>query len=238
MPRHRIVEATQNVSVDNLPVFYKYRFTYPDGDTQENQIMIANQLFSEIQSLYSMDGRMTMGIEHYTKGMVAAKPHVHIHFVSKVASDSIRHHLRDKFEMIGRVQSCKAEVLVDEDKFWRYPLKQQKSETRIYRKQIGFTDEVFHNMIDVAYACWKQSAEVAIRREEARVERTSRDRLYTYLRAEGVDTVRSAMIAACQYYIQFPDETFNHMVVKGYVQMYCMRAGIVAVEDFVDEYMM
>lgn len=233
MPRRRLNPNDSAVSADNLPVFYKYRFTYADNYDRNQQVSLANSIAAEIRALYcNHDNRLVMGIEHYTKGMVSAKPHVHIHFVSKHASDTIRHHLRTKFEMVGRVQVCKAEVLVDEDKFWRYPLKQQKGETKVYYRTFGF-EEREQNMIDVAYACWKQSAEVAIRQEEARQERSSKERLWAYLDTQEYVDIRDSYIKAYEYYAHH-EMQFNPQMVRGYVLMYLMKNGIVSAAYLVD----
>lgn len=235
MPRREQLNVDDSIiSADRLPVFYKYRFTYPDDTDKPTQIAKANQLAAEIRARYcNHDDRMTVGVEHYTKGMVPAKPHCHIHFVSKASADTIRSHLRTKFEIIGRAQCCKAETLVVEDKFWRYPLKQQSGASSVYSRAYGFTDEEVKNMTDVAYACWRQAAEIAVRKEEARQERSSKDRLWSYLDTQSLDGVRDAMIKAYIYYADHED-SFNTTTVRGYVLMYLMKRGIVSAESLVD----
>lgn len=230
-------ESIVNVATDNLPTFYKYRHTFAANLTLDEQRQLANLIYLHILEHYSHDGRVVMGIEHYTKGMVSTKPHVHIHFVSRCVAKNMRDAIAAKFDFKGRCQSCKAEVLVDEFKFWRYPLKQQKGETKRFSRANGFSDEEISRYRDVAYDCWKQSAEVFIRKEEAKLERTSRDRLYAYLDKLEIDGLRDAMIKAFRYYAENEDN-FNITTVKGYVHIYVMKKGIISVEDLVDKYAM
>lgn len=230
-----IEESIVNVAVDNLPAYFKYRYTFVSNVPVEEQRRIANLIFLHILEHYSHDGRVVMGVEHYTKGMVPTKPHVHIHFVSKCAAKNMRDVIGRKFDFKGRCQTCKAEVLVDEFKFWRYPLKQQKSNTKVFSRSNGFSEEEITRLRDVAYECWKQSAEVFIRKEEAKLERTSRDRLFAYLDGVQISDLRDAMIKAFRYYAEHEDN-FNITTVKGYVHIYVMKKGIISVEEMVDKY--
>lgn len=217
---------------DNLPTYYKYRYTYDLSASLQTQITLANQFLAEIRH-YMLLPKYTLGIEHYTKGMQPCKPHLHIHFVSKHSSKNIREQLRTKFGLIGRVQSCKAEVNVDEFKFWRYPLKQQSGESKRFFRTEGFSKEDEKHYLDVAYACWKQAAEVSISKQQRKEERSSKDRLFTYLDETFEDsaTLRDYRIAAYRYYVEHED-TFSPSSIRGYVYMYVLRRGIISYEDF------
>lgn len=222
---------------DNLVCYYKYRYTFADTeDTLEIQRCKANQILAELTG-YMYEPKYTLGIECYTKGMQPTKPHLHIHFLSKHPRKNIREQLRSKLNMVGRnIQSIKPEVLVDEMKFWRYPLKQQKGETKRYYRVLGFTNEEQAHLIDVAYSCWKQSAEVEVNKQIRREERTGKDRLFSYLDANVYTeemTLRDCRIESYRYYIEHED-TFAQPTVKGYAYMYAVSRKIISVEEFDD----
>lgn len=232
-----ILEASNNLAKDNLVVYYKYRYTFDKEETDiTSQKLKAQRLCQVIRDNFLADPRLTMGIEHYTKGMVTTKPHVHIHFLSRHKSDTIRKHLARYFDMIGRVQSCKAEVLVSEDKFFRYPLKQQKGDTFKYFKCFGFESEKQTEMVNVAYECWKQAAEIAVGKLEKKIERSSKDRLFDYLDSLHFDSVseKQICIAAYQYYVE-NEPNFSYSVVDGYVHMWMLQNKYVSYSEFYDK---
>lgn len=218
---------------DNLVCYYKYRYTFASETTKSDQITKANQIVAELRK-YMVEDKYTMGIEYYTKGMAATKPHMHVHFLSKTARATIREQLRTKFDIIGRnVQSIKPEVLVDVEKFWRYPLKQQKGESKQYSRTIGFTDEEIKHMIDVAYSCWKQAAEVAIAKQIKKEERSGKERLFAYLDTKTLSTLRECRIESYKYYAGY-EESFSANTIIGYATVYALTKGIISYEDFDD----
>lgn len=228
-------KATKQLVEDNLPVFYKYRYTFSDDwkDDLKSQILRVKRIAEHIKSHWMYGDKMTVGLEHFTKGMLVTKPHVHIHFMSKHSSDTIRKGLAYSFELIGRCQSCKAEVLVDELKYWRYPLKQQSGETKRFCQVFGFSNE--KEMIDVAYACWKQSAEVYVAKAEKKLERTSKDRLFVYLDTQQLSLEHDIVMAAYKYYVEYEDN-FCVKTVNGYVHIYLLQKGILSYSDFKDRF--
>lgn len=230
-----IHEIASGLSQDNLPVFYKYRYTYPEGMSLTDQIDIAGRLVDYIRKHYMLGAKFTLGIEHYTKGMMVAKPHVHIHFQSKTPSKTIRDSMAKAFGMRGKCQSCKAEVLVDEDKFWRYPLKQQKSETERHWSGGVFTPADLDKMREVAYACWKQAAQVLLHQKERKEERTSRDRLYNYLdemhSRVPMTSLEKTRMHAYMYYAEHED-MLNVSTVDGYVNVWLLKNRVIGITEF------
>lgn len=227
-----VTEASVNLAHDNLPVFYKYRYTFPDDfDIHERKTRF-QLIFNYIKDHYALSDRLVGGMEEYTKGMVTTKPHIHIHFVSKHKSDTIRKGLMREFDMIGRCQCCKAEILVDEQKFWRYPLKQQSGETKRGVLFSGYSPEYIKSQIDIAYACWKQSAEIAVGKVEKKLERTSKDRLFAYL--DSNLTFKSIKETCCLSYMYFAEheESVCVRTIDGYVNQYCLLKKYISVTDF------
>lgn len=221
-----ITEMNDNLDdTRDLPVYYKYRYTFDKDTDVEAQKKRATEMIKVIKERYMCSPLYTAGIEHYTKGMVSCKPHLHIHFISKKSSNTIRKGLALEFNLIGRCQACKAEVIVDEDKFFRYPLKQQKNNTYI-KCWSSFPKEESQMMIDVAYACWIQAAEIAVGKLEKKVERTSEDRLFLrldkYFELEDPKDYNSILKFALMYYAEH-EPCFNYTTIVGYVDKYLIK---------------
>lgn len=236
-----IAEANANLTEGNLPAYYKYRYTFSKIEQDlEEQKNILRYFVNFIKSHYLLGDRIVGGIEHYTKGMVKTKPHIHIHFMSKSKSDTIRKGLMREYNLVGRCQSCKAEVIVDETKFWRYALKQQAGDTMRGMLVSGFSKEEAKSMIDVAYACWKQSAEIAVGKVEKKLERSSKDRLFSYL--DNLDDISGLIqkakhsfveirCAAYEYYVEH-EESFCAKTIDGYVDMYLLKGGHLSYKEY------
>lgn len=232
----QIIEATENLSLTKLPVYYKYRYTFKkEEDTIDDQKRVMKYFVTFIKQNYLLGEKLIAGIEHFTKGMISTKPHIHIHFISRHSSDTIRKGIMRRFELIGRVQCCKAEVLVDEGKFWRYPLKQQQGDTKRGHLAYGFSQEEVIQMRDVAYECWKQAAEISVGKMERKLEKTSRDRLFAYLDQQQELTERICARLAYEYYVEHEDN-FNYNTVNGYIHIYLLKNKIVTYEQFLDTY--
>lgn len=233
-----IEEANENISKTQPLLHMKYRYTFPDNkdwtDLQDRINRFRN-IFQYIKSHYANTSQMTGGLEEYTKGMRLTKPHIHIHFMSKSTGGAITKALAREFDMIGRCQSCKAEIIVDDNKFWRYPLKQQKNDTKKHLLVIGFSQEEVKNMLDVAYDCWIQAAQVAVGKLEKKIERTSKDRLFQYF-----DTLpfvykskKQSYILAYEYFTEHED-TVCVKTIDGYVNLYLLKYKHLTYEEFYD----
>lgn len=227
--------ATDMISETNLPVYYKYRYTFGKTEQElEYQKMKLKDIIKFICDHYLLGEKIVAGIEHYTKGMLPSKAHCHIHFMSKKSSDTIRKGLAREFSMVGRCQSCKAEVLVDNPKFWRYPLKQQKNETLKNIQFKGFDKEEIIQMRDVAYDCWKASAEVLVGKLEKKLERTSKDRLFVYLDTQECSKdIRSMCCMAYQYFAENED-TVCIRTIDGYVNAYMLTKKLITPQQMYD----
>lgn len=229
-----ILEAiTEKLSEKNLPVYYKYRYTF-DKDEQElsDQQQKTYALVRFIKQHYLVGDKIIAGVEHYTKGMLATKPHVHIHFISRHSSDTIRKGIARHFEMIGRCQCCKAEVIVDEGKFWRYPLKQQKGQTAVYKLAYGITTTELDLLVDIANACWIQSAEVLVGKIEKKLERSAKERLYVYLDEQNLafKSIKQFCIKAYEYFAEHED-TLCIKTIDSYVNIYLLQKKYITAEE-------
>lgn len=230
-----ILAMSENLSEGNLPVYYKYRYTFKPKTELNEQIEFGKRILKYIKNQFALGDKITAGIEHYTKGMLQTKPHIHIHFMSRTKGDTIRKALTRQWpeEYIGRCQSCKAEVLVDESKFWRYPLKQQMNDSKVFGVVMGFDDSEKQIMVETAYACWKQSAEILIGKLEKKEEKSSRERLFSYLdlNRESLNTLAKVHIEAYKYFVE-NENILNVPTVDGYINIWLLKNQIISYTDF------
>lgn len=227
----------KELSMFTVPVYYKYRYTFPVGDSLDCQKATVNHIIRAMKEQdYIIDGKFVAAIEHYSVGMSSAKPHVHIHFTSRAKSDTIRKQLARQFEMIGRVQCCKAEVNVDESKFWRYPLKQQQGSSKIFTIYGGFEKQEIIRMCDIAYEMWKVSAEVSVaKREKVEETNTLKDRLFIYLDTLLPKTRYDVISAALMYYVEKENHPVNNQTIDGYVNLYMLQKKMVSYDTYIKQ---
>lgn len=225
------------LSLFTIPVYYKYRFTFQPDDSLDYQKAQVRNIIQEMKKQdYILDNKYTASIEHYSVGMSSAKPHTHIHFMSRAKSGTIRKQLAREFNMIGRVQCCKAEVNVDEAKFWRYPLKQQQGPSKVYILYEGFEKQEIIRMCDIAYEMWKVAAEVSVAKKE-RVEETNtlKDRLFIYLDTLTLITRYDVIAAALMYYVEKENHPVNNQTIDGYVNLYMLTKKMVSYETYIKQ---
>ena len=227
----------KELSLFSLPVYYKYRFTFqPDDSIDYQKAQVRNIINGMKKQDYILDNKYIASIEHYSVGMSSAKPHTHIHFMSRAKSDTIRKQLAREFEMIGRVQCCKAEINVDEAKFWRYPLKQQQGPSKVYTLYEGFTKEEITRMCDIAYEMWKVSAEVSCaKREKVEENNTLKDRLFIYLDTLSPKTRYDVISAALMYYVEKENHPVNNQTIDGYVNLYMLQKKMVSYDTYIKQ---
>jgi len=227
----------RELSMHTIPVYYKYRFTFQPDDAIDYQKAQVRNIISVMKKQgYILDNKYIASIEHYSVGMSSAKPHTHIHFMSRAKSDTIRKQLAREFKMVGRVQCCKAEVNVDEPKFWRYPLKQQQGPSKIYTLFEGFEKEEINRMCDIAYEMWKVSAEVSVaKREKVEENNTLKDRLFIYLDTLSVKTRYDVISAALMYYVEKENHPVNNQTIDGYVNLYMLQKKMISYDIYIKQ---
>lgn len=180
---------------------------------------------------------MTASIEHFTKGKLQTKPHIHIHFISKRPSNTIRKGIANHFEFIGRCQCCKPEPIVEITKFFKYPLKQQKNDTKVAYHST-FHEEETKQMIDSAYDVWLTSGEVLVNKLEKKIERTSEDRLFNALDLQYSNTnppssYHEVLSTAILYYANY-EQSFNYTTIVGYVDKYLISRKIISTTKYLN----
>jgi len=224
----------EKTSLSQCDIYYKFRYTFnqfSDSRTDNVPTSLGEQkrhlgyLISNLKKFIIGD-KFIAGIEHFKSGMEDAKPHVHIHFVSRTKKDTIVKSLkRNSGECLfqgNRQYSLGIEVNVNEDKFFRYPLKQQKGDT--YKcVQYGnyFTKEKVIEMALEAHAVWITACEINVKKKEKKEDNDQlSDRLFNYLNKQILDTDLSIKINIQKFYIDEEKKPFNKATALGYFYNY------------------
>lgn len=236
-----IDEGKDNLKQDNLVHICKYRYTFMKSvTTTEQEISIFQSIFRFIKDNYCAGVKIVGGIEHYTKGFIAAKHHLHIHFYTKDKGDTIRKGLARAMpeHFIGRLQCAKMEVLArDEDKLFRYPLKQQKNESKVHAQWLGFTKEEIQTLRDVAYECWLQGAEIHINKLEKKIERNSEDRLFAHLdkkqELEKFTSYHEVIKYSMIYFAEY-ETVFNRQTIIGYTDKWMLLREVITYQRYIE----
>lgn len=222
-------KVIEKVTLSECDIYYKFRYTFEDEmDEREKKATI--DLLIRWLKRFIIGGKFTLGVEHFKSGMEQAKPHIHIHFVSRTKKDTIVKHLKrqskkDDLDIFhtNRCYALGVEVNVNEDKFFRYPLKQQKGET--YKKILFgeyFTKERIQTLRDEAYAVWITSCEIQNKKREKKEDMDClSERLYFYLdKLDNLDTDLKIKIGIQKFYIEEEKKPFNKATALGYFYNY------------------
>lgn len=232
----------EKVSKSQADIYYKFRYTYLEDTNMEDQVAIARMIIRELKR-YMVRGFYSAGIEYFSSGMVDAKPHLHIHFVSRTIKDTIRKHLHyNQDEKYGekifdgsrnRYALC-VEIIVNEHRFWRYPLKQQKNDTKRFCNVGGFSKDSVISMIDIAYDQWVTASEIENAKKEKK-ESTDQlsERLFQYLDTHVTTSRcdRNLKIAIQRFYIVEEQRPFNKTTAYGYLLNYKIIRGLMTHDE-------
>lgn len=237
-----IEETTSQFSKSEISacdIYYKFRYTFPDDVSIEEQ-KTTTRLLLMLLKKYFISAKFILGIEHFKSGMAEAKPHVHIHFVSRTKKDTIVKYLKrhDKFDGTdlfhgNRCYSLGIEVNVNTDKFWRYPLKQQKNDTAKYILFGGFEPDKISSWRDEAYAVWITACEIQNKKNEKKEDNDQlSDRLFNYLdKLDNLDCDINIKIGIQKFYILEEGKPFNKTTALGYFYNYKIQKNLMSHED-------
>lgn len=235
-PEPEVPSAFQNVQVSQADIYYKFRYTFNDEDSDlESQCAVTRMIIRELKR-FMLDGKFIAGIEYFKTGMTEARPHVHIHFVSRTKKDTIRKWLKrhdekeayaDRLFKGNRCYSMGVEVNVNLEKFWRYPLKQQKNDTHKAVLSNGFDKVQLMELVNSAYAVWITSCEVQNKKTEKKENNDLfADRLFNYLDGLGTTSEIGIKIGIQKFYIVEENKPFNKTTAQGYLINYKIKKGI------------
>lgn len=231
-------------------ITYHLRFTFRGSYDTDPADLSCQKLFarkvSSVIKPYVENDVWVLGVEHFKKGMAVATPHIHMVFVSRFDKETIRKQFIRKMEEDdkgcvsgNKIYSLKAEV-ENNVKIWRYPLKQQKNDTKrisIYGSNYekycveNFNKDV-KEMRNDAYAIWTMACEVSNAKEQHSLDKCELfDRLVYYLdKLDKFDDV-SLKIAIQKFYIEEEKKPFNKTTATGYMLNYKITKGLMTHEQ-------
>lgn len=232
-------EQIEKTVLSECDIYYKFRYTFDDNCEDNNSRKTVVDLLLSKLKRFILNGKFVAGIENFKSGMEAAKPHVHIHFVSRTKKDTIVKHLKrsckkDQDDGYGnmfhgnRCYSLGVEINVNENKFFRYPLKQQKDEThRMVKYGEYFSKERIITLRDEAYAVWITSCEIQNAKKEKKEDNDClSERLYFYLdKLDNLDNDLKIKVAIQKFYIEEEKKPFNKTTALGYFYNYKIMRG-------------
>lgn len=229
------ITEIEKTELSQCDIYYKFRYTFPDDEdfTDIHLQRTRAKLIYQFIKKFILGDRFTLGIEHFKSGMEEAKPHIHLHFVSRTKKDTIvkslkRASKKEELDLFhtNRCYGLGVEVNVNEDKFFRYPLKQQKGDTyRFIRYGNFITKDRLIQLRDEAYAVWITACEIQNKKKEKKEDSDQLcDRLYCYLDSKGlnddVTTDTQIKIHIQKFYIEEEKKPFNKTTALGYFYNY------------------
>lgn len=236
-------------------IFYKFRFTFEGQDENHDYEkddkdfqFTTNWFIDQFQEYYL--GKMTSGIEFLNSKGQPTWAHLHIHFSSKTKKDTIWKQIKRKWaddgfgNIVGNKQySFKVETYVNEEKFFRYPLKQglQKSwkapNGRTTARQFGFTDQELELMYEKAHDCYLISQEVSNAKQDRKDEADSLyDRLLEAYKKNPKNDEVEILAMIFQFY-QDEKRSININTCKGYVNNIMLDAKLITPLDLAKKVM-
>jgi len=222
-------------------IYYKFRYTFREDEKDiKGQKDTCRYILSLLKKFIILN-KFTLGIECFKSGMEEAKPHVHIHFVSRTKKDTIikslkRADINDGCNLFhgNRCYALGIEVNVNEDKFFRYPFKQQKGDTYRYTIFGSFINsERAGTLRDEAYAVWITACEIQNKKNEKKEDNDQlSDRLFNYLdKLDNLDSDIKIKVAIQKFYIDEEKKPFNKTTALGYFYNYKISRKLMTHEE-------
>ncbi len=232
-----------------IPVFYKFRFTFSDQDSDLEYIKdrqftgrcktimrsIINR-FSD-NSYFYLD-KYTAGFETKNKMGELCKAHFHLHFQSLTQRETILKVLRrvaaefNEEVKTNKSYSLKADGLVRSvDEFYRYPLKQDLTQCS-YR---GFTQEKIEILHEVAHESWLKACQINSAKQD---KRDAPDTLFlTVMRIveKNNDSTKRAIAKTFYTYYYEENKPINHQVIEGYVVNAMLKRNLITIDQILDQ---
>jgi len=232
------------------PIGYKLRFTFSDQKPplfpqhQDKQFIcrcktIQTKLINKLlDNNYVHNNRLTSGFETLNKLKETTYAHIHIHFYSKAVKESIRRtikrFLQDTYDQDttgNKAMSFVAEHITDDEKFFRYPLKQNLD----IKNQRGFTTEHLEKMHEVAKESYAITCQVHQKKTD---NRDNTDTLF--LRVfnkldKATDNKSSILKKFLQLYID-EDRPINKQTITGYVLNAQVKLGQVTIDQICEDW--
>lgn len=220
-------------------VYYKFRLTLDESTFEVGKRPLSSYTsttrdwFSWLLEKQYINGKATAGCE--VKGRMGdyVKPHFHIHFRSATKKDTIAQGLRRKYEkdyeekLYGNsMYTLKLEAdPMNDDKFFRYPLKQQDPDKPLMA--IGIACQKTRDMCVAAIASYKVVCEVNQSKDmKIKLNESLYDRLEVYLDKNGC-----SIINILKFYTE-DNKPINDATIVGYFNTYRLRRQIISYAEY------
>lgn len=221
-------------------LWFKLRITLDteiaDQSSYENKFFKKSVLkVVEEMERYCPSGRMTWGLEFLNKLGEYTYPHMHIVFQSQEKKNTIVTQLKrwwlaqyDEKLCGNKMYSLKIETNIDEERFFRYPLKEYENlDLKLHQATPAFSLTELERMRGVANAQWKIGIEVANTKKD---NREQSDTLYERLehRLDKLEEITKSivMLAILDFYIN-ENRTINNTTMVGYGRLYLLKKGYI-----------
>lgn len=226
--------------------WYKLRITLDDtiydpampGGKFRHFISTARE-FKNVIDKYTL-GKVVGGIEVHNKLGEYTFPHVHFHFTSHTKKDTIIKQLKRTYlsmyeeALVGnKMYSCKIEVDVNYERFFRYSLKQYEAIEPIIEHKLcsGFSTSELESFRKVAYAQHQLGQEVHQTKADKREIATTKF-ARACLKLDKLENPSKLDIALGIQEIYLKDESpINNNTIAGYTLAYCLKRGIISKEE-------
>jgi len=229
------------------PFFFKFRFTFDTKENIEIPLDIEEQRNHKCTVHFFMTffkgyylGKMTSGIEYYNGSGGRAKGHCHIHFTSPTRQNSIITTLKRQNPHLNLTKNnycLKLHTigeLNNEERFWRYPLKQGILTSKRFILQEGFNEAELQIMHKCAYDSWQISCEINEKKDTSDND-TLLTRIIAQLRSTHLDEVHLTEREIYHFIVMFyknNNKAINITVCKNYVNNVLLETARMSIEDF------
>lgn len=184
-------------------------------------------------------GKISGGLECRSKTGEVIKKHLHIHFQSDTVKDTIQSAFRNQLNQDGdtrkksSVYCLKAEVHIDENKFYRYPLKEilngKKNKLQIIK---GFSEDEYLDLNKVAFEQRKIVYEVNQTKTSKKEDVGFVGRLHIELdKHQNLRSHKEIFCEIVRFYIK-DDKPCNKKQISDHAYLYMLKRELITPEEF------
>lgn len=231
----------------SMAKYYKLRYTFGEDINETEDISMAKQalktyLTDELPQWKEHLGMIdySYGVEFRDKFGEQTKRHIHIHFSSDKELGGMRRWLTRRWKSQGEERTraslysfVEEDDVKDEDRFYRYPLKQCKDpmfNTPITLHRIfvqGINKEKAEELRKLAYDEWVRLCEINIKKRDTQLNKDSTySKIEKYLGQMDISTYGQVRDKVIEFYMK-EGMAINVNTIAGYIVTYSLNRGFV-----------
>lgn len=212
------------------------RYTFAD-EYQKTDLQFLKYV-QKVLDPYILDKTYIGSIEHKNKLGEDTKYHIHFRFKSVTPIPTIRRQFvrkifqecNDNRKLGKNIYYMKAIVEIDDEKFWRYPLKQIKSENDLKTYSISNNLDA-EKLRSIAYASWLTAQQVQHSKVANKEPTTFIERAYHYVDQSGESEYEEVFCKLVEFYV-LQDKPLESNRVKGYTYNYMIKKNYISVKEY------